>query len=204
MRNTTFALTLTLLATTAAPALADSWSIDGKHSQASFKIRHMMVSNVNGTVTGIKGAAEYDGKNINSLKVDADLDAKTINTSEAARDEHLRGADFFNTDKFPTMKFKSTKAEQKSNGHFQLVGELTMHGVTKPVTMDVEGPTPVVKDDKGVEHIGATATAKINRKDFGIEYNKVLDNGGVALGETVDVSLDIELTKGEPVKKAAK
>jgi polyisoprenoid-binding protein YceI len=203
MRNN-IVLALALAGFIATPALADTWNIDGKHSQANFRVRHMMVSNVNGTISGIKGTAEYDGKDIKGLKVDATLDVNTINTNEAGRDEHLKGDDFFNAAKYPTITFKSKRVEQKANGEFQLVGDLTMHGVTKEVALDVEGPAPVIKDKKGVEHTGATAKAKVNRKDFGIEYNSVLEAGGVAIGETVDITLDIELLKPSADNKAAK
>jgi polyisoprenoid-binding protein YceI len=205
MRNRSLVLAIGVATLVGTPALADTWNIDGKHSQASFKIRHMMVSNVNGTITGIKGSADYDGKNVNNLKVDAVLDVNTINTSESGRDEHLKSADFFDAAKYPTITFKSKRVEKKADGQFQLIGDLTMKGVTKEVAMDVEGPTAIIKDGKGVEHIGASAKASINRKDFGIEYNKVLEAGGVAVGEKVDISLDVELLKPtEDNKKASR
>lgn len=204
MRNN-IVLALTLAAFAAAPsAMAATWNIDSKHSQANFKVRHMMVSNVNGTISGIKGTAEYDGKDIKNLKVDATLDVNTVNTNEPGRDEHLKGEDFFNVAKFPTMTFKSKRVEQKSDGTFQLVGDLTMHGVTKEVALDVEGPAPIIKDKKGVEHTGATARTKVKRKDFGIEYNSVLEAGGVAIGDDVDITLDIELLKPSADEKASR
>jgi polyisoprenoid-binding protein YceI len=203
MNKTASLLAASVLGITAAPAFADTWDIDGKHSQASFKVKHMMVSNVNGTISGIKGTVDYDGKNIEGLKVDADLDINTINTSEAGRDEHLKGADFFDTAKYPIMKFKSKRVEKKGDGTFQLVGDLTLHGVTKEVALDVEGPTEAITDNKGKQHIGASAKTKVNRKDFGIAYNSPIGANGVAIGETVDVVLDLELIKSGD-KKAAK
>lgn len=197
MQKISLLLAMTFVAVSAAPASAAEWKIDSKHSQANFKVRHMMVSNVNGTMSGIKGTADYDGKNVNSLKVNAEIDAKTVNTNEAGRDEHLRGKDFFDTDKYPTITFKSKRVEKAKNDKLQMVGDLTMHGVTKEVALDVEGPTQAVKDSKGREHIGASANAKLNRKDFGIEYNSVLEAGGVTIGETVDITLDIELIKDD-------
>lgn len=204
MQKQSFVLALAIASGVCAPAFGANWIIDGKHSQANFKVRHMMVSNVNGTMTGIKGNAEYDGKNIKTLKVNADIDVNTINTGEAGRDEHLKNSDFFDTAKYPTISFKSKRVEQDKDGQFKLVGDLTMHGVTKEVALDVEGPTASVKDGKGKEHIGASARAKVNRKEFGIEYNKVLEAGGVSIGEQVDISLDVELIKDEPDKTAAK
>ncbi len=195
MHKINLILPIAMLGLTVAPALAETWTIDGKHSQANFKVRHMMVSNVNGTISGIKGAAEYDGKNIAGLKVNADMDINTISTNEAGRDKHLRGADFFDTEKFPNMSFKSKRVVKGSKGKFKLIGDLTMHGVTKEVALAVEGPTPVIKDSKGQERFGASATANINRKDFGLAYNSVLEAGGVSIGDKVQITLDIELTK---------
>jgi polyisoprenoid-binding protein YceI len=202
MRNTTLVMTLALLGSTVTPALAGNWNIDPKHSQASFKVRHMMVSNVNGTITGIKGTAEYDGKNIKNLKVDADLDVNTINTSESGRDEHLKSADFFDAAKYPTITFRSKKVAKGANGKFKLVGDLTMHGVTKEVAMDVEGPTATVKDPKGTEHVGASAHAIVNRKDFNIGSQGVAGTV-VAISDQVDITLDVELLKPAADNKAS-
>lgn len=200
-------IAVAMAAVTAAPAAfaadANSWTIDGKHSTANFKVRHMMVSNVNGTISGIKGSAEYDGKNVKNLKVDAEMDVNTINTADAGRDEHLRGADFFDTAKYPTIKFVSKSVKKVGAGKFQLIGDLTMHGVTKQVAMDVDGPSQIIKDEKGNEHMGASAHTKINRKDFGIQYNHILEAGGVAVGEDVDITLDVEMLKKAADKKAS-
>lgn len=199
-------IAVTIAATTAAPAAfaaSSTWAIDGKHSTANFKVRHMMVSNVNGTISGIKGNADFDGKNVKNLKVEAEMDVNTINTAEPGRDEHLKGADFFNVAKYPTIKFVSKSVKEITPGKFQLVGDLTMHGVTKEVAMDVEGPSQVIKDEKGNEHVGASAHTKVNRKDFGIEYNHLLEAGGVAIGEDVDITLDVEMLKKAADKKAS-
>lgn len=202
MRKTTFLLALAILGTTVGPAFADTWNIDNKHSQASFKVRHMMVSNVNGTITGIKGSADYDGKNVKDLKVTADLDVNTINTSESGRDEHLKGADFFDAAKYPTITFRSKKVEQATDGRFKLIGDLTMHGVTKEVAMDVDGPTPVIKDPKGNEHVGASARTTVNRKDFNVGGAAMMGNV-VAISDQVDITLDIELLKATVENKKA-
>lgn len=190
----------------AVPALAaDQWEIDSRHSQASFSIRHMMVSNVRGTISSIKGSANYDGKNVKELNVNAEMDVNSINTADADRDKHLKGPDFFDVAKYPTITFKSDKVVQDANGKFKLVGDLTMHGVTKKVELAVDGPTSIIKDPHGKERVGASATTRVNRQDFGIKYNSALDGGGLALGNDVDITLDIEMTKqkaaSEPTTK---
>lgn len=180
---------------------AAEWTLDPAHSSAGFKVRHMMVSNVSGQFGGVTGTAEYDGTNIKSLKVNAEIDTTTINTGDKARDEHLRNADFFDAEKFPKMTFKSTKVVPKSEGKFQLVGDLTMHGVTKPVTLEVEGPSPAITDKKGSTRMGASATATLQRKNFGITYGGALDNGGAAIGDDVKIDLEIEMTKAKTAGK---
>ncbi|MBX9571448.1 MAG: YceI family protein [Candidatus Obscuribacterales bacterium] len=192
------------IAATAPAFAADDWQIDSKHSSANFVIKHMMVSNVHGQIGGVSGTVKYDGKNIDDIQVNAKLDPKTVSTGDASRDEHLRGDDFFQVDKFPDMGFVSTGIIPINGGGFKLAGKLTMHGVTKNVELNVDGPTQVFKDPKtGKERCGATATTTINRKDFGITYNQVLDNGGVGIGEEVKITLDLELHKGGENKKAS-
>lgn len=185
---------------------ADTWTIDPMHTAANFSIKHMMISTVRGGFSNVTGTVEYDGKNLAKARVNAKIDAKTINTNEAKRDEHLRGKDFFETDKFPDITFKSTAIKPKGKGKFVMTGDLTMHGVTKPVTLDVDGPSQVIKDKQGNHKVGFAAAGKVNRKDFGITYNSVLDGGGVALGEEVPITLDIEMSKpgdgAKPVEKA--
>ncbi len=195
MHKVNFILPIAMIGFTVAPALADTWTIDDKHSQANFKVRHMMVSNVNGTISGVTGTAEYDGKNVAGLKVNADMDINTISTNEAGRDKHLRGADFFDTEKYPKMSFKSKKVVKDGSGKFKLIGDLTMHGVTKEVALAVDGPSTIVKDPRGKERVGASATATINRKDFGVAYNSILETGGVSISDDVKISLDIEMTR---------
>lgn len=187
-----------LIAQMCLPALAagNAWQIDDAHSAASFSVKHMMVSNVRGAFSKVSGTVAYDGKNLKLAKVDATIDAASINTNDENRDKHLRSADFFDTDKFPTITFKSKKITPAGKGKFKMTGDLTMHGVTKPVTLAVDGPSAVVSDKKkGTDRIGASATGKINRRDFGISYNSVLDNGGVGISEDVLLTLDVELTR---------
>lgn len=201
MQFKTLILSLALTAVASPSALsANEWAIDTMHSGAQFRIRHMMVSTVNGSISGAKGNITYDGK-VKNLQVTADLDPKTINTNEADRDKHLKNADFFDVEKFPAMSFKSKKVVAAGKD-YKLVGDLTMHGVTKEVSLDLQQPSPILKDKKGKEHVGTTATGKINRKDFGLNYNKQLDQGGLALGELVDITLDIEAERPAVVASA--
>ncbi len=176
-------------------ARAAQWDIDGKHSSATFKVQHMMISGVRGQMGGITGTVDYDGKNVDDIKVSAQLDPATINTGDAGRDGHLKNTDFFDVAKYPTITFESTGTIPVLRGGFRLGGKLTMHGVTKPVELAVDGPTEPIKDQKGKTRIGAAATATVKRKDFGIVYNSVLESGGVAIGDDVQVTLELELVK---------
>ncbi|MCY1081335.1 YceI family protein [Archangium lansingense] len=183
-------------------AFAAEFAIDSAHSAAQFSVKHMMVSNVRGAFSKVTGSANIDEKDITKSTVEATIDATTINTNEPKRDEHLRSADFFDTAKFPTIIFKSSKVE-KAGQNLKVTGDLTMHGVTKPVTLDVEGFTTEAKDPWGNIKRGGTATTKINRKDFGLGWNSVLETGGVAVGEEVTITLDLELNKKAPAAPAA-
>jgi polyisoprenoid-binding protein YceI len=183
--------------------LAGSWDIDSAHSEAKFKIKHMTVSNVTGSLTGMKGAFEYDDKNPSALKVEASLDTKTINTNNEKRDGHLKNPDFFDVAKYPTIKFKSTRVDGNPTSKFKLLGDLTMHGVTKPVWFESDGITAPIKDMYGNNRRGFSATAKINRKDFGIVWNRTMEAGGLVLGETVDVALEVELTSAPTATASA-
>lgn len=187
--------TVVALAQIAAPAIAagNTWHFDAHHTAANFTIKHMMISNVNGTMHGATGTAEYDGKDLKSLKVEAQLDATTIDTGEPKRDEHLKSPDFFDVAKYPTVTFKSKRVEEK-NGKYALVGDLTLHGVTKEVALDMDPPARV-KDARGNEHVGTTAHTIINRSDYNITWNKSLDQGGVLVGDPVTITLDVDLVK---------
>ncbi|NNB89168.1 YceI family protein [Corallococcus exiguus] len=187
---------ITLLAV-AAPsfAFASAWEIDSSHSGAQFAVKHMMVSNVRGTFSNVKGNVNLDDKDITKSTIEATIDATTINTNEPKRDEHLKSPDFFDTAKFPTITFKSTKVAKAGKDKLNVTGDLTMHGVTKPVTLAVEGPTAETKDAWGNVRRGAVATTKIKRSDFGLTWNKALEAGGVAVGDEVTITLDLETTK---------
>jgi len=184
-------------------AFAAEYVIDSAHSGAAFRVKHLMVANVNGTFSNITGTVNYDEKDVTRSTVEATIDAKTINTNEPKRDEHLRSPDFFDTEKFPTITFKSTKVEKASENALKVTGNLTLHGVTKPVVLDVEGMGQEVKDPWGNTKRGATATTKINRKDFGLTWNKALEAGGVTVGDDVKITIDLELNKKQPAPAAA-
>jgi polyisoprenoid-binding protein YceI len=179
-------------------AMAQStYTIDGSHSSAQFSVKHMAISNVKGEFTAVAGTVAYDPKNPAASRIDATIDVNSINTREPKRDAHLKSADFFDTAKYPTMAFHS-KSAWKSGNWLQVKGDLTMHGVTREVVLDVEGPTAETKDPWGNLRIGATATTKINRKDWGLTWNQALEAGGVLVGDDVAITLDIEAVKAVP------
>jgi len=190
-------VTLIAMFTLSIPVFGDAatWQIDPDHSSFQFKVRHLMVSNVKGDFTKVKGVVTIDERDIANLKLEITIDAAFVNTGHAKRDEHLRNADFFDVAKHPTITFVSKRAEKAGMDRLKVIGDLTMHGVTREVTVDVEGPTQEVKDPGGNFRRGATATTKINRKDFGLTWNRVLETGGVVVGEDVDISVEIELIK---------
>jgi polyisoprenoid-binding protein YceI len=177
----------------AASAATPSWEIDGGHSSAQFSVRHLMISNVRGEFGKMSGTITYDEKDPTQSSVEATIDATTIFTREPKRDEHLKSADFFDVAKFPTLTFKSTKVTAAGPGKLKVAGDLTLHGVTKPVVLDVNGPAPALTDSRGNKKTGASATAKISRKDFGLNWNKALDTGGVVVGDEVAIQIDVEL-----------
>lgn len=186
---TIFALSLPALASAA------TWTIDPEHSNIGFKVKHLMVSNVKGNFEKHSGTVEIDDKNITKSKVEVSIDTNSINTGVQKRDEHLRSADFFDVAKFPTMTFVSKKVAKAGKDRLKVTGDLTLHGVTKEVVLDVEGPSKESKDPWGNIRKGATATAKINRKDFGLNWNKALETGGVLVGEEITINLEIEMIK---------
>ncbi len=183
---------------------ANEWKIDPYHSKAGFAVKHMMISNVRGEFSKVSGTAEYDGKNINTAKVNAVIEASSIDTGNDDRDKHLKNKDFFDVEKFPEIKFVSKKSTAAGAGKFKLTGDLTMHGVTKEVTLDVEGPSDPINDKHGSIKVGAVATGKVNRKDFGLSYGGLMDNGGAMIGDEVAITLDIELAKPSEKKAEAK
>jgi polyisoprenoid-binding protein YceI len=169
------------------------WRIDRSHSQAAFAVRHNVVSTVRGQLGAISGTIEYDGKDINSIKADVSIDVTRINTQNEGRDKHLRSDDFFNTEQFPNMTFKSKRVEPVAEGRFRLVGDLTIRDKTNEVVLEVEGPSPVVKGPRGVL-TGATATTKISRKAYGVLWNNMIEMMPV-VGDEVTITIDLELNR---------
>lgn len=172
-----------------------SWNIDPNHSGAHFAVGHNTISIVRGHFETMAGTVQFDGKDINTIQVEATIDTKSVNTRVPRRDEHLRSPDFFDVMKYPTMTFKSKRVIPGSAGRFRLVGDLTILATTREVTFDVVGPSQLLKYKNGNERVGATATTRINRKDFGMAWNSPLDFGGFSIADDVDITLDLELLK---------
>jgi polyisoprenoid-binding protein YceI len=193
MRKVLFPAAVLILAGSTLAAAA-VWDIDTAHSSATFKVRHLAVSNVAGSMGKVTGKVTWDEADPATASVEATLDATTIDTGVEDRDKHLKSADFFDVEKYPTVTFKSTKVE-KASGGLEVTGDLTMHGVTKQVVLMVEGPFPPIKDSRGNTKSGASATTKINRQDFGVSWSKTLDGGGLVVGNEVTITLDVELNK---------
>jgi polyisoprenoid-binding protein YceI len=189
------AITFVLAAAASASAQPVTWQIDSSHSAAQFSVRHMMVATVRGAFGKMTGTVQWDGKDVATAVIEATVEAATINTRDAKRDAHLKSPDFFDAEKFPTLTFKSVQIEPAGSGRAKMAGDLTIRGVTKRVTFDVEGPTPQVKDPGGNIRVGATATATINRKDFGVNWNRTLDAGGVVVGDEVTLTIDVEIVR---------
>jgi polyisoprenoid-binding protein YceI len=172
-----------------------AWRIDSNHSAANFSIRHLMISTVRGQFTGVNGIVHYDPNRPAESTVEATIACATVTTGVAKRDEQLKGPDFFDVAKYPNLKFASRRVEVTAPGKLRVTGGLTINAVTRPVVLDVDGPSPVVRDAQGREKMGLSASAKINRKDFGIVWNEIMESGGFALADEVSITLDIELLR---------
>jgi polyisoprenoid-binding protein YceI len=185
------------MSTVAAPEVTatTTWNIDPIHSNAQFKVKHMMISNVKGEFTAVTGKLELNSADITKSRVEASIDAATINTREAQRDAHLKSADFLDVEKFPVLTFKSTRVSKSGIGELAVEGDLSIHGVTRNVVFEVEGPSAPMKDPWGNTRIGIAATTRIKRKDFGLTWNAALETGGIMVGEEVTITLDAEFIK---------
>jgi len=172
-----------------------TWNIDPVHSVAEFKVKHMMISNVKGQFTSVSGLLALDEDDLANSSVEASIEAASINTRDAQRDAHLKSPDFFDVEKFPTLSFKSSRVQRTGDGELAVKGDLTIHGVTRPVAFAVEGPTTAAKDPWGNTRVGLSATTKINRKDFGLTWNAALETGGILVGDEVTITLDVEFVK---------
>jgi polyisoprenoid-binding protein YceI len=182
--------------TLAVPQTATTtWNLDPVHSVAEFKVKHMMISNVKGQFTTLTGVLSLDETNHTNSRVEASIQAASINTRDAQRDTHLKSPDFFDAEKFPTLSFKSTRIGRSGNGEMAVTGDLTIRGVTRNVVFTVEGPTPPAKDPWGNARVGLSATTKINRKDFGLTWNATLETGSILVGDEVTITLDVQFVK---------
>jgi polyisoprenoid-binding protein YceI len=170
-----------------------TYDIDSSHSSATFKVRHLMVSNVRGELGRITGQVLIDESDLARSSVEATIDATAINTRDEKRDAHLRSPDFFDVQTHPTITFKSSRVQAGKGGHLLVTGALTMRGITREVTLDVEPLSPEVRDPWGNDKRGVSATTRINRKDFDISWNAALDGGGLVVGDEVSVTLEVEL-----------
>lgn len=175
-----------------ASAQVQTWQIDPNHTAAQFSVRHMGISTVRGAFTKVSGTAQYDPANLSKTSIDATIDASSVDTRVSMRDNDLRSANYFDVEKYPTITFKSKSVQPAGEGKLKIVGDLTIHGVTKEVTLDVDGPSAPVTDPRGNSHVGASASTKINRKDFGV--------GGATsmVGEDITITIDVELLHKAP------
>jgi polyisoprenoid-binding protein YceI len=189
------------------PAQATTWNLDPAHTSIEFSVRHMMATTVKGQFEKVQGVVQLDDKDVTKSTVEVTIDLASLNTHEPKRDAHLRSADFFDVEKFPTATFKSTKVQKAGKNKLKVTGDLSLHGFTKPVVLEVEGPSPTYQTPYGTTVRGVHATAKLDRKDFRITWNKALDNGGVLVGNEVSLDLNAELSEKkapEADKPAAK
>jgi polyisoprenoid-binding protein YceI len=198
-------LSLTLLLVLiAAPAFAETWQIDPNHSSVTFAVRHNTIALIRGEFGKVTGTVDYDGKDITKAVVNATIDVASINTRVTARDNHLRNPDFFDVEKHPTITFISTSIVPDGNGKYKMNGNLTMRGVTRPVTFQLDAPSNGVTLKDGARRMGAAARITVNRLDYGVAFQNPMPNGmGVDVASDVDVNLDTELLIPAPKPPAA-
>jgi polyisoprenoid-binding protein YceI len=186
---------LAFLAVCSLFAQSTSWRIDPLHSAAHFSVRHLMISTVRGEFSGVNGMVRWDPKQPTQATVEATIDCSTLTTGVAKRVEQMKGPDFFDVKKYPRMSFVSKKVQTAGPGKLKVLGDLTINATTRPVALDIEGPSDPVKDAQGREKIGLTASTKFNRKEFGIVWNEALETGGFAVADEVSIVLDIEMIR---------
>lgn len=189
--------TVAIGTTNGASTAPTSWNIDPAHSVAEFKIRHMMISYVRGEFGGLSGVLKLDESDYSRSTIEASIPASSIKTVDERLDAHLKTADFFDVEKFPTLTFKSTAIRSTGGHNYAVTGDLTIHGVTNSVTLSVIDVSEPSNDPWGSQRIGLSAAVKINRKDFGIVWNTALDSGGVLVGDEVAITLDVQLIKNK-------
>jgi polyisoprenoid-binding protein YceI len=172
-----------------------TYEIDPAHSSAQFSVRHMMITNVRGGFSSVKGTIEYDSENLAATTINAAIDPSTIRTLDEQRDAHLKSADFLDVEKFPAITFQSKKIEKVGEGEYKVTGDLSIHGVTKEVVLNVEGPSAEAKDPWGNTRVGASATTKIKRSDFGLTWNAALETGGIMVGDELKIEIEVQAIK---------
>jgi len=180
---------------TVASSAITTWSVDSIHSVVEFKVRHMTISHIKGHFTRVSGTLLLNEDDLALSSVEAAIEIDSIHTRDEGRDEHLKGAEFFDAGQFPSMQLKSTHIALKSDGELVVTGDLTIKGITRSVQFAVEGPSPPTKDPWGNTRIGVSATTKINRKDFGLTSSAALEAGGLIVGEDISIALDLEFVK---------
>jgi polyisoprenoid-binding protein YceI len=172
-----------------------TYQIDTAHTHAQFKVRHLMISNVKGDFDKVTGTVDFDEANPGASSINVTIDVASVSTREPQRDVHLKSADFFDVAKFPNITFVSTAVVKSGDDSFEVVGDLTIHGVTKTVDLNVASMTPEMKDGYGFIRRGAEAKTTILRSDFGLVYNAPLETGGVVIGDQIHITIDTELTR---------
>jgi len=192
--KTAIAIAIAIVVALPVLAHADTWQIDSSHTSVEFTVRHMMISNVKGQFQKTTGTITANGNDPASAKIDVTIDASSVDTRVERRDAHLKSPDFLDVAKFPTITFKSTKVEAAGPNKWTMIGDLTIHGVTRPVVLDVEGSGSPIQV-MGHTRAGASATTKIKRSDFGLTWNKALETGGVLVGDDIAISIDLEAVK---------
>ena len=190
-------LAAAIAATLAVSSLAatTTWQIDPAHTAAGFSVKHMMIATVRGQFKGVTGTVNWDDQDIGNSVVDVTIDANTVDTGEPKRDADLKSANFFDVAHYPTITFKSTKIERISAAKMKVAGNLTIRGITKPVVLDVEGPSGAVKDPWGNTRVALNATTTVNRMDYGVKWNAKMDGGGIVVGDDVNINIDLEMIK---------
>jgi polyisoprenoid-binding protein YceI len=185
---------IALLASLSALAQTSTWNIDPAHSTAQFTVRHLAISNVTGNFTKVTGSVVLNEKDTTQSQVSASIDVSSVDTRVEARNKDLKSPNFFDVEKYPTIEFKS-KRIASGGGKLQVIGDLTIHGTTREVTLDVDGPTPELSDPWGNSRRGISATTTINRRDFNLTYNNLLKTGEAVVGDNVKIQIDAEMVK---------
>ena len=180
---------------TANPAAVTTWKLDPAHSHAEFKVKHMMISNVKGSFSGLSGTLTEHATDATLSTIEASIDVNSISTGDAQRDAHLKSADFFDATQFQTMTFRSTKVQPNGDGGYNVTGDLKLHGQTRQQIFVVEGPTAPGKDPWGNTRIGLSATTRINRKDYGLSWNAALETGGILVGDDVNITIEAQFIR---------